>query len=59
MRKVYEKPIMLEQKIHIESHLLVGTNIGEGGAGQQGDVKGFVSFDEPEGESILEENPFE
>ena len=33
MRKVYEKPIMLEQKIHIESHLLVGTNIGEGGAG--------------------------
>lgn len=59
MKRKYETPAMQEHVVTIDTHLLIGSNIGEGGAGQEGDVKGFVPLDDSESESIFEDNPFE
>lgn len=43
MKKIYQHPAMQEEEMDMTSQLLAGTNIGEGGEGQQGDVKGMGS----------------
>ena len=59
MRTKYQQPELQEHLVTIDSHLLIGSNIGGGGEGNEGDVKGFVPFDESDNESIFEENSFE
>ncbi len=59
MRKnYYQQPSMQEAFIDVISNILAGSNIGEGGEGKEGDVKGFDSLEES-GKSIFEENPFQ
>ena len=45
---------MQAQVMNVTSRILIGSNIGEGGEGQQGDVKIFDSFESP-----FEDSPFE
>lgn len=59
MKKIYEQPAMQAQAMYVTSRILGVSNIGEGGEGQQGDVKSFGSFESSEKENLFEENPFE
>lgn len=46
MKKKYETPAMEENYANETLEILVGTNIGEGGEGQEGDVKEYFFDDE-------------
>ena len=59
MKRKYELPVLKVYSVIVDSHLLIGSHIGEGGAGQNGDVKKFVPFEDSENENIFEDNPFE
>lgn len=58
MKRKYQQPAMQEEVMNVNNQILAGSHIGEGGEGQQGDVKGLGSLEES-GKSIFEENPFQ
>ncbi|MBR6033036.1 MAG: hypothetical protein IKP36_13945 [Bacteroidaceae bacterium] len=49
MKRKYVSPIMQEDFAEVTLVILAGSHIGEGGEGQEGDVKEFVLEDEDEG----------
>ena len=59
MKHTYAQPAMQEMELDPAYTLLAGTNIGEGGEGQQGDVKGFGSIKDSNQGSVFDDNPFE
>ena len=59
MKKDYAQPAMQTNEMDMTCNILTGSNIGEGGEGQQGDVKGFGLLDDSDKENHFEENPFE
>ena len=59
MKRMYKQPALQEHALLMTSQLLTGSNIGEGSAGQQGDVKRFVDWGDSNNGSIFEESPFE
>jgi len=52
MKKTYEQPVVEELATELECEILVGSNIGEGGEGQEGDVRNLDVWSEIESESI-------
>ena len=52
MKKTYEQPVVEELATELECEILVGSNIGEGGEGQEGDVRDLDVWSEFESESI-------
>jgi len=49
MKKTYEQPVVEELATELECEILVGSNIGEGGEGQEGDVRDYELWPEIEG----------
>jgi len=41
MKKTYEQPVVEDLATELECEVLVGSNIGEGGEGQEGDARDF------------------
>lgn len=56
MKKMYVSPATEELAEEMECEILIGSNIGEGGEGQQGDVRDAEVWDEIESESSFLDN---
>lgn len=59
MKRMYERPVLQELKVDMNTAFLAASHISEGNEGQDGDVKESISWDFTDNESIFQENPFE
>ncbi len=55
---MYERPVLQELDLEMNTIFLSASQIGEGSEGQDGDVKASFPWDPDDYESIFQENPF-